>query len=138
MNITCRVELRSANFLSLPLTEQHMPILMNARQEKFCQEYVNGEHAGKPTPAARAAGYRNNAFRVRRQPDVARRIGELQAQHAAHERTATTRALENLQITKERVLRELARVAFANMLKYLEPQGNGDVRVNLDKINEDQ
>jgi phage terminase small subunit len=86
----------------LPENEQDLP----ERREKFCQEYLldlNG------TKAAIRAGYAESgaateAWRLLRNAEIQKRIGELRAEQA-----------KVFDITKARVLQEYSRIAFANI-----------------------
>jgi phage terminase small subunit len=69
---------------------------------------------------------------------VLSRIEELKAQVLAIETKATEKAVEKLAITKERVLGELAKIGFANMLDYVQPTASGDVVVDLSALDRDK
>ena len=69
---------------------------------------------------------------------IARRIGELQARLQTIEAKATERAIDKLAVTKERILAELARIGFANMLDYVRPTAAGDAVVNVSALSRDQ
>lgn len=82
-----------------------MPILRNARHEKFCREYVIDHNASK---AAIRAGFTNGpgigvtASRLLKDPKISERIAYLDEKH-----------MKAADITAERVLEELGRIAFA-------------------------
>lgn len=83
-----------------------MPTLTNAKHERFCREYVV-DHNG--TRAAVAAGFsarrgRQTGSDLLQRPDIAARVAELDK-----------RLLDKLDITAERVMLELGRLAFADV-----------------------
>lgn len=78
---------------------------LNAKQERFCEEYLVDLNA---TQAAIRAGYsektaKSQGSRLLTKADVSARVGELKAERA-----------KRTEITADRVLRELARVAFVD------------------------
>lgn len=94
-----------------------MPVLGNAKHELFAQAMAKGS---KLEDAMRDAGYapnRANGVRVYSTPGVKERIEELLAQRQVIDQLATMRAIRTLQIDKERVLGELARIAFSDIRK---------------------
>ena len=79
---------------------------LNAKQERFCQEYIVDLNAAQ---AAIRAGYSAKTARSIGQenltkPDIARRISELQCSYQ-----------EKTEITVEKVIREIAKGAFASL-----------------------
>lgn len=89
--------------------------LPNARHERFAREYLLD---GNATQAAVRAGYASrNADvtgpRLLGKAGIARRVAELQAELAAR-----------LEISAERVLREVARIAFADPRRFFRPDGS--------------
>jgi phage terminase small subunit len=108
-----------------------MPALRNARHEAFARAIVEGK-SGRA--AYCAAGYRAknaaadaNASRLLRNAKVAARILELKGAAAL----AST-------VTAARVLDELAKLAFANMLDYLEIDTDGQPRLDFSALTRDQ
>jgi phage terminase small subunit len=99
------------------------------RYRIFAREYVidlNG------TRAAIAAGYSKRgaevtACRLLRRPAVRNRIAALMKKRA-----------EKLDLTGEKVLKELARLAFANMADYIDIGPDGSARVNLSRVDRDK
>lgn len=88
-----------------------MPILRNTRHERFAQSVAAGASL---IDAYRAAGYRvQTASASRLARKVAGRIEELKAE-------AARAALEKLDISEARVLREYARIAFADLRRAME------------------
>lgn len=111
-----------------------MPIVTEYRKELFAQAYVRGEHAGNGTASYRAAvanctraSAARGANRLLKDTSVLRRIAELQAEMTAIHADATRIAIDRLAITKETVLRELAKIAFANMRHYAPVLAGGDL-----------
>jgi len=119
-----------------------MPGLKNPKHERFCQEIAKGTSHAK---AWIAAGYQTNAnaasvsaTRMLKQPSIAARVNELLERKAEIEIEATERALEKTGITKAAVLEELAKIGFANMLDYIQPQADGYAYVDLSKLTREQ
>jgi phage terminase small subunit len=118
-----------------------MPRLENPRWEKFCEAYVRGETAGNAAASYEAAGFkgdRRDAAKLRQRSDISRRIDELQAELSGIEAAATAAALEELKITKEAVLSELAKLAFSNILDYLRITPDGGVVVDFSRLDRDK
>ena len=115
-----------------------MPALKNARRERFCQEISNG----KPLEVAHGlAGYvadRRNAANLRNRNDIARRITELLEKREAIDTAVTAKAMEKLAITKEAILSELAKIAFANMQDYMKVGPDGAPTLNFKDLTRDQ
>jgi phage terminase small subunit len=115
-----------------------VPALKNARRERFCQEIVHG----KPLEEAHGlAGYvadRRNAANLRNQNDIARRITELLDKREALDSAVTAKAMEKLAITKEAILSELAKIAFANMQDYMKVGPDGAPTLNFKDLTRDQ
>lgn len=87
---------------------------LTEKQEKFCNEYLVDLNA---SGAARRAGYSDDtAYSIGwenlRKPEIQARINELRQQ------TATS-----LNITKERIAQELARIGFADIRRIFDEQG---------------
>ena len=122
-----------------------MPSLSNPNFEAFAQAFVRGETAGNRWRSYLAAGYtcdaksaKEAASRLAKDADVMRRIAELKQDMHAMEAKATERAAARLGITKEAVLAELARIAFANLLDYGQPDADGSFEVDLSELNRHQ
>lgn len=95
-----------------------MPPLDNPKRERFCREYVKDLNA---TQAYIRAGYNAknadaNATRLMGNDGIAARIAELQEKVA-----------QKLELTQERIVRELASLGFANMGDYVTVVGDGNV-----------
>lgn len=91
-----------------------MPILKNAKHERFAREYVKDSNA---TQAAIRAGYSkktagSQGFDLLKKPEIGARVAEL-----------TQRTLQQADITAERVMLELARLAFADERKLWDANG---------------
>jgi phage terminase small subunit len=106
-----------------------MPILRNPRHEAFAQALVSGMSLGQ---ANVAAGYRNGnrkaAWITRQNPKIAARIVELTEEKLAAERLARERAQVKFDLSAERILGELARIALANMQDYVTIGPDGETR----------
>lgn len=92
-----------------------MPILENARHERFARNYATHRNG---TKAYIAAGYKDgpgaavSATRMLKNPKIAARIEELES-----------KTLKSLDITAERVMLEMARVAFSDVRKLFDENG---------------
>jgi phage terminase small subunit len=115
-----------------------MPTLRNARHEKFAAEIVAGKSAAAAYRAAGLKADRRSAWRVRHRSDVVRRIDELQAQIAQRERTGLLRAQQRYNVSADRVVAELARIAFSNLQDYLRTDSNGKTYFDFAGITRDQ
>ena len=98
---------------------------MNDKQKRFASEYVVDLNA---TKAAERAGYAqrtaySQGHRLLRNAEVQARISELQAERS-----------ERTEVTADRVVQELATVAFLNVGDFLTVE-HGVVSVDLSKIN---
>lgn len=88
-----------------------MPRLSNERYEAFCRNYVqhfNADQAGQQVGFARAYG----AALIANEPEIAHRIQELSEMQ-----------LKAADITAERVMLELGRIAFADIRQIFDEQG---------------
>lgn len=90
---------------------------LTPKQDAFCREYLIDLDA---TAAAKRAGYSERSaaergYELRQIPSVQRRIAELQAERA-----------ERTNITADRVLQELALIAFSNLDDFAEWGGDVD------------
>lgn len=99
------------------------------RFEKFAREYVIDLNA---TRAAIAAGYRQAGAHVRgaelvKNRKVAKRIDQLLSERSS-----------KLAVTAEKVVEELARLAFSNMQDYTRVDGEGKAVLDLSVITRDQ
>jgi phage terminase small subunit len=102
---------------------------LNKRQCRFVQEYLvdlNG------TQAAIRAGYSaktaaEQAFDLLRKPQISAAITGAEADRAI--RTG---------VTQDRVIAEMARLGFANMLDYIAVQADGTAYVDLEHLTRDQ
>jgi|HubBroStandDraft_5_1064220.scaffolds.fasta_scaffold631334_1 phage terminase small subunit len=91
---------------------------MNARHERFCREYVVDL---SPSKAAGRVGYSGkHGFRLLLKDSIKRRVAELQAERA-----------QRLAITADRVLEEMANMAFANMEDYVGLTPDGDAVIDF-------
>jgi len=115
-----------------------MPVLRNPRHERFAQELAKGKKAEE---AYRTAGFkpdRRNALKLHSSPEIIRRVGEILDKRETVDAKATEIAIQKLAITKERVLEELAKIGFANMLDYVTIGPDGDPFVDLSRLSHEQ
>lgn len=110
-----------------------MPVLKDHRQEQFARYIAQGMPIGEATE--RAGFYAgsephiqsSNGKKIANRPLVARRIQELREQSAAR----TT-------VTVARVLEEMAKIGFANMMDYMKVQEDGTAYVDLKDLSRDK
>lgn len=90
-----------------------MPVLANAKYERFAQGLADGMTADKAFIEAGFAANRGNAIRLKQNPDVQARIVELLGN-----------AAERVEITKARVMAELARIGFSDIRNAVQWRSN--------------
>lgn len=115
-----------------------MPALKNARHERFCQEIVKGK---SPDHAYENAGYapsRSNAHTLRSKKTIQERLSELFEKRDTIDAVATAKVMAKLAITKEAILAELAKIAFANMQDYMKVGPDGAPTLNFKDLTRDQ
>jgi len=98
---------------------------MTERQKRFCAEYVA---CGNGTKAALAAGYatsgaRQEASRLLKAPEILQEIERLRAPY-----------LEKLDVGSERLIQELAKIAFQDPRLFFDKDGNPRPIGDLDPI----
>src|SRR6185437_5880057 len=81
-----------------------MPVLSNAKQERFAQELAKGKTADEAYVLAGYAENRGNAIRLKANERVAERVAEI-----------TGRAADKAEVTAARVLEELAKIGFTDL-----------------------
>jgi len=104
-----------------------MAVLKNVKRELFAQEIAKGSTI---TDAYATAGYKpddGNASKMASHPEVQARVQEI-----------TGKAAEKAGVTVERILAELAKLGFSNMLDYVAINDAGDPQVDLSKLTRDQ
>jgi phage terminase small subunit len=104
-----------------------MPILKNAKHEKFAQNIAKLQ---SQDAAYAVAGYKPNAShasRLARNGKVKARVAELVAVGA-----------EKAELDVAKVLAELAKIGFANMMDYIGVTGDGDPFVTLANMTREQ
>jgi phage terminase small subunit len=87
-----------------------MPALTDPRREAFAQHYALNGHS---TRAAREAGYSGNAWHIANDPTVQSRVSEI-----------VGRRFAKASITADRVVMELARIAFSDIRDLYDDEGN--------------
>lgn len=105
------------------------PKKTGARWKIFAREYVIDLNGAR---AAIEAGYaekhaRVAASRLLTKDNVKKLIDELIAERA-----------KRLDVTADKVLQELSRLAFSNMLDYVKPQPDGSAYIDLSKLTREQ
>jgi len=102
---------------------------MTPKQKLFVAEYQIDLNAAK---AAERAGYSRKTARQQGQ----RMLSNVDISSAIAK--AHSKRIEKLEITADRVLRELALLGFSNMLDYLSIRGDGAVTVDLSGLTREQ
>lgn len=112
--------------------------LKNAKHEAFARAIARGVPSNKAYTIAGYNEHRSNAAGLARKQHIQARVTELLTKIDEIENRATTKAVEKLAITKERILAELAKIGFANMMDYVTIADNGDAHVDLSKLDRDK
>ena len=104
-------------------------IKRKAREKTFCAEYAKDLNG---TRAAIAAGYakksaRSAASRLLTKRNIQEKIAELTKKHA-----------DKLDLSGEKVLAELDKIAFSNMLDYMRVDGDGAFVLDFSKLTREQ
>jgi phage terminase small subunit len=100
-----------------------MPVLKNAKHERFAQALAEGKTADE---AYQLAGYeenRGNASRLKSNESIQKRVSEILGQ-----------AAKKVGVTAERVIEELSKIGFSNMLDYVRVNSDGDPVINLTEM----
>lgn len=92
-----------------------MPVLDNARHERFAQELAKGKTADEAYVAAGYKENRHNASRLKTNEHITDRVDEILG-----------KAAERVEITQARVLDELAKIGFSDIRKLF--TGGGSLR----------
>lgn len=103
-------------------------VVLEPKQQLFVEEYLIDLNA---TQAAIRAGYSENSARAigcenLTKPNIANAIAIAQSKRS-----------QRTEITQDMVLRELAKIGFANMLDYMKPH-NGQMHLDMSEITRDQ
>lgn len=112
---------------------------LTPKQEAFIREYLRtGSGIEAYKRAYNAEGMvANSIYReaclLLQHPKVAQRLGVAQAKLEAK----TEKVLDNLAVTKERIISELAKIGFSNMMDYIKPQDDGTAYIDLSKLSRD-
>jgi phage terminase small subunit len=104
----------------------------------FAQECAAGKNTNESYVLAGFASNRSNANNLRRKKAIATRIAELLEQRERKAEKAEERAIERAAITKEKVLSELAKIGFANMMDYMKIGPSGDPVLDYSALTRDQ
>jgi phage terminase small subunit len=115
-----------------------MPRLPNIKHERFANEIVGGKSAAAAYAAAGYKADRRSAWRIRHDPDIVRRIEELIETEREQEKQAVAKAAVRFEVTADRVIGELAKIAFANISDVLRVGPDGEVEVNLEGCTRDE
>lgn len=104
-----------------------MPTLSNPKHELFAQELAKGKTADE---AYQLAGYkpnRGNAATLKANQNISDRVAEI-----------LERAATRVEITQAKVLEELAKIGFSNMLDYVTVGSDGDPYVDMSALTRDK
>jgi phage terminase small subunit len=108
-----------------------MSALRNARHEHFARGIVAGKSAAEAYRNAGLVADRRSAWRVRHRSDVVRRIEELIETEREQEKQAVAKATARYEVTADRVIGELAKIAFANVSDLVRVGPDGEVELDL-------
>lgn len=114
-----------------------MPVLSNAKHERFAQGLATGLSASEAYEEAGFKPSRSNASVLKSQQNIVDRVDELLERRETVERRALEKAIETLALTKERVLAELAKIGFSDIRKLLKWQGNAVTIIDSDELDND-
>ncbi|RVG81336.1 terminase small subunit [Sinorhizobium meliloti] len=89
-----------------------MPVLKNARHEKFAQELAKGKTADEAYQLAGFKPNRGNAARLNANESIQARVAEIQGKGAL-----------KAEATVERVLKELSRIGFSDLRRVFDANG---------------
>jgi hypothetical protein len=114
-----------------------MPALKNQKYERFAQERAFGKNkidaweiaAGKRSP--------DYSWKLDKRPEVKSRIEELRAGHRALYEKAVAEAARP-EITAERIVNELAKIAFADLAESESLEADGTPRLDLSRLSTDR
>lgn len=104
-----------------------MPVLKNAKHERFAQGLAQGKTA---TDAHEAAGFKRddgNASKLAARPEVQARVQEI-----------TGAAAAKVGVGIEQVVAELVKIGFSNMLDYMTVGPDGQPRLDFSALSRDQ
>lgn len=104
-----------------------MPVLKNAKHERFAQELAKGKSAAEAYVLAGYAANDGNAIRLKGNERVRDRVTEI-----------LSTAAERAEITVERVLTELGKIGFANMADYMKVGADGDPYLDFSALTREQ
>lgn len=108
-----------------------MPALTNARHEQFCHLVVRGHSNLKAYTEAGFAKSSKSAAKLAARPEVQERINEIRGAVAQQIQAETG-------ISAERVIRELEKMAFANMLDYIRIDDEGNAVLDFSRMTREQ
>lgn len=104
-----------------------MPILKNSKHERFAQGLAKGLTATDAYAEAGYSGDRGHASRLAANGNIKARVTEV-----------LTGAASRVEITQARVLEELGKIGFSNMLDYISVQNDGTAYVDLSALDRDK
>lgn len=104
-----------------------MPVLKNARHEKFAQLLAQGKTADEAYEKAGYVKNRKNAARLKTNEDIQARIEDIQG-----------RAAKKVEKGLEDVIREMWKIGDANMANYLNVDDEGNARVDLSEVSKEE
>ncbi len=115
-----------------------MPALPNPKHELFAQGLAEGNSQAEAYRNAGYSDHRASAHALAQRPDISERVAELRERAAVNEAKAIARASEKLALTKEKVLRGLMNIAFADVRKIAKWNDDGMLVMPSDMIPDDE
>lgn len=104
-----------------------MPVLKNPKHELFAQQLAKGKTADEAYILAGYKANRGNAANLKANQNISTRVKEI-----------LDRAAARVEISQARVLEELAKIGFSNMLDYMAVTPDGDAYVTLANMTREQ
>ncbi len=115
-----------------------MPALRNKRHERFLQQWLGGKTRADAWTSVTGRRSSDYASRVGNRPEVLARMAALKAEQEETQRKAVAAAAARFEVTAERVIRDLARIAFANLMDFVKIGPDGKPRPDYPAISFDQ
>jgi phage terminase small subunit len=119
-----------------------MPALKNPKHEKFAQGLAQGLSQLEAYSSAGYNPHAPNACSLAAKPSIVERVAELQNKIVEIKERALERATQTIvdryAISETRILDELARMAFANMLDYIRVTPEGQPYIDFSAVDRDK
>jgi hypothetical protein len=131
------VDLKPTKFRSSHAEGVCMPALKNQKYERFAQERAFGKNKIDAWEIAVGKRSPDDSWKLDKRPEVKARIEELKAGHRALYEKAVAEAARP-EITAERIVNELAKIAFADLAEDETPTAEGTPRLDLSRLSTGQ